>query len=229
MRAQLHFMSGVPRSGSTVLAAILNQNKQTHVSTTSGLVFALDGMANTWASTGLLRADEKNHKILVDSMRGVIESFYEEFDAPVIIDKGRGWPIPQIMQAMSQVIGAKPKIIATVRSIPECMASFVRVAKPDDLDDFIYSGELSDHLKASYITLQTGYEYDPECFCIVEYDDLIADPKSQLDRIHAFLELDDFEYDFEAIDGTSVQEDDEEIHGYAGMHDIQAFTRQTAQ
>jgi sulfotransferase len=81
MRAQLHFMSGVPRSGSTVLAAILNQNKQTHVSTTSGLVFALDGMANTWASTGLLRADEKNHKILVDSMRGVIESFYEDFDA----------------------------------------------------------------------------------------------------------------------------------------------------
>jgi hypothetical protein len=65
-------------------------------------------------------------------MRGVIDAFYEEFDAPVIIDKGRGWPIPQIMQAMSQVIGAKPKIIATVRSIPECMASFVRVAKPDE-------------------------------------------------------------------------------------------------
>ena len=220
MKAQLHFMSGVPRSGSTVLAAILNQNKQTHVSTTSGLVFALDGMANTWASTGLLRADEKNHKILVDSMRGVIESFYEGFDAPVIIDKGRGWPIPQIMQAMTQVIGEKPKIIATVRSIPECMASFVRVAKPDNLDDFIYSGELSEHLKAAYITLQTGYEHAPECFCIVEYDDLIADPKSQLDRIHAFLGLDDFDYDFEAIDGTSVQEDDEEIHGYAGMHDI---------
>ena len=61
-----------------------------------------------------------------------LTSFYEDFDAPVIIDKGRGWPIPQIMQAMSQVIGAKPKIIATVRSIPDCMASFVRVAKPDE-------------------------------------------------------------------------------------------------
>ena len=31
----------------------------------------------------------------------------------------------------------------------------------------------------------------------------------------------DFEYDFTAIDGTSVQEDDEELHGYEGMHDIQ--------
>jgi len=220
MKAQLHFMAGIPRSGSTVLAAILNQNKQTHVSTTSGLVFALDGMANTWASTGLLKADESNHQKLVRSMQGVIEAFYEDFDAPVIIDKGRGWPIPTIMQAMSEVIGEKPKIIATVRSIPDCMASFVRVAKPDDLDAFMESRQLSDHLKAAYVTLQTGYEFAPECFCIVEYDDLIADPKSQLDRIHAFLELDDFDYDFEAIDGTSVQEDDEEIHGYAGMHDI---------
>ncbi len=220
MKKQLHFMSGVPRSGSTVLAAILNQNKQTHVSTTSGLVFALDGMANTWHSTGLLRADEANHKILVNSMRGVIDAFYEDVDAPVVIDKGRGWPIPQIMQAMTEVVGAKPKIIATVRSIPDCMASFVRVAKPDDLDAFMESGKLSEHLKAAYITLQTGYQYDPECFCIVEYEDLLADPKSQLDRIHAFLDLPPFDYDFTAIDGTSVQEDDEEIHGYAGMHDI---------
>jgi len=213
-------MSGIPRSGSTVLAAILNQNKQTHVSTTSGLVFALDGMANTWESTGLLKADNKNHEKLAKSMSAVIDTFYEEFDEPIIIDKGRGWPIPTIMQAMFQVGGEKPKIIATVRSIPDCMASFVRIAKPDDLDEFIYSRVLSDNLKAAYISLRTGYEFAPECFCIVEYEDLIADPKSQLDRIHAFLGLDDFEYNFTAIDGTSVQENDEEIHGYAGMHDI---------
>ena len=214
-------MSGVPRSGSTVLAAILNQNKQAHVSTTSGLVFALDALANVWHSQGLLGENDKERTKLAQTMGAVIEAFYEDVEEPVIIDKGRGWPIPTIMQAMSQVIGAKPKIIATVRSIPDCMASFVRVAKPDDLDEFIYSGVLSTHLKAAYISLQTGYEFAPECFCLVEYDDLIADPKSQLDRIHAFLELPDFEYDFTAIDGSSVQEDDEEMHGYEGMHDIQ--------
>ena len=213
-------MSGVPRSGSTVLAAILNQNKQTHVSTTSGLVFALDALANVWHSQGLLGENDKERTKLAQTMGAVIEAFYEDVEEPVIIDKGRGWPIPTIMQAMSQVIGEKPKIIATVRSIPDCMASFVRVAKPDDLDEFIYSGVLSTHLKAAYVSLQTGYEFAPECFCIVEYDDLIADPKSQLDRIHAFLELPDFEYDFTAIDGSSVQEDDEEMHGYEGMHDI---------
>jgi len=220
MKKQLHFMSGVPRSGSTVLAAILNQNPETHVSTTSGLVFALDGVSSTWNSAGLLKEDESNHRKLIRSMQGIIEAFYEEFDAPVIIDRGRGWPLPEIMQSMPEVIGAKPKIIATVRSIPDCMASFVRVAKPDDLDAFIELGHLSNHLKYSYISLQRGYEFAPECFCIVEYEDLVADPKAQLARIHEFLDLPDFEYDFTAIDGTSVQEDDEELHGYEGMHDI---------
>ena len=220
MKKQIHFLSGVPRSGSTVLAAILNQNKQTHVSTTSGVVFALDALANVWHSQGLLGENDKDRTKLARTMGAVIDTFYEDYEEPVIIDKGRGWPIPTILSAMTQVLGEKPKIIATVRSIPDCMASFVRIAKPDDLDEFIYSGALDTHLKAAYISLQTGYEFAPECFCIVEYEDLVADPKAQLARIHEFLGLPDFEYDFTAIDGTSVQEDDEEIHGYEGMHDI---------
>jgi hypothetical protein len=221
MKKQIHFMSGVPRSGSTVLAAILNQNKQTHVSTTSGVVFALDALANVWHSQGLLGENDKERTKLSRTMGAVFDTFYEDVEEPVIIDKGRGWPIPTILSAMTQVLGEKPKIVATVRSIPDCMASFVRVAKPDDLDEFIYSEVLSTHLKAAYISLQTGYEFAPECFCIVEYEDLVADPKAQLDRIHEFLDLPDFDYDFTAIDGTSVQEDDEELHHYAGMHDIQ--------
>jgi len=220
MKKTLHFLSGIPRSGSTVLAAILNQNPMTHVSTTSGLVHALDGLANTWHSAGLLNENDPERKKLAQTMRGAIDAFYDDTDKPVIIDKGRGWPIPIIMSAMTQVLNTKPKIIATVRSVPDCMASFVRVAKPENLDEFMYSGQLADHLKAAYISLQEGYEYDKECFCIVEYDNLLADPKAQLDRIHAFLELPPYDYDFNNIDGSSVKEDDENLHGYEGMHDI---------
>lgn len=220
MNKTLHFLSGIPRSGSTVLAAILNQNPATHVSTTSGLVHALDGLANTWHSAGLLNENDPDRSKLAQSMRGLIDSYYEEIPKPIIIDKGRGWPIPTIMQAMSQVLQHKPKIIATVRSVPDCMASFVRVAKPENLDEFMATGQLADHLRAAYISLQEGYQFAPECFLIVEYDDLLADPQAQLDRIHEFLELPDFQYDLSNIDGTPVKEDDENLHGYAGMHDI---------
>jgi hypothetical protein len=220
MKKQLAFLSGLPRSGSTVLAAILNQNPMTHVSTTSGLVNALDSLANSWHSSGLLGENDPEKKRLAQTMRGTIDAFYEDKNASLIIDKSRSWPIAQIMSAMSQVLGKQPKIIATVRSVPDCAASFLRVAKPENLDEFMHSGKLINHLKGSYLILQNGYSFAPENFLFVEYEDLLADPKAQLARIHEFLELPDFSYDFDNIDGTTVAEDDEQLHGYAGLHNI---------
>ena len=87
MNKQLHFLAGIPRSGSTVLAAILNQNPMTHVSTTSGLVHALDGLANTWHSAGLLNENDADRSKLAATMRGTIDAFYSDVDKPVVIDK----------------------------------------------------------------------------------------------------------------------------------------------
>lgn len=216
---QLHFLSGIPRSGSTVLAAIMNQNPQTQVSTTSSLIHILNGLAETWSNAHLLNKEDPERKELQHVMRAVIKARYEG-QKPVIIDKSRGWPIPQIMDAMSLVNQEPIKIIATVRDIADCAASFVRIAKPENMDEFIYGGQLMDHLKHAYITLQTGYYHNPSVFHFVEYEDLLADPKGELDKIHAFLGLDPFDYDFSNIDGSTVAESDEEMHGYAGMHKV---------
>ena len=204
-----------------MLAAILNQNPQTHVSTTSGLGAALDALATTWHREPLLEKNDRDRKKLANAMRGLIHGYYDEITSkPVVIDKARNWPLPVVVSAMAQVLGHKPRIIATVRSVPDCMASFVRVAKPENLDDFIQQSGLTAHLKSSYQVLQAGYQADPECFLFVEYEDLLADPRTQLQRIHDFLGLDPFEYDFDRIDGSTVKEDDEGLHGVAGLHDI---------
>lgn len=216
---QLHFLSGIPRSGSTVLAAILNQNPETQVSTTSSLIHILNGLAETWSNAHLLNKEDPQREQLQHVMRAVIKARYEG-QKPVIIDKSRGWPIPQIMDAMSLVNQAPIKIIATVRDIADCAASFVRIAKPENLDEFIYGGQLMDHLKHAYITLQTGYNHNPAAFHFVEYEDLLADPKATLEKVHEFLGLAPFDYDFSNIDGSTVAESDEEMHGYAGMHEV---------
>lgn len=220
MKKTLHFLSGLPRSGSTVLAAILNQNPKMHVSTTSGLVDALGGLVNTWQSNPILNNNDKDKKKLAQTMRGMIDAFYKNTKKPIVIDKSRTWPIPDIMQAMTQVLDRSPKIIATVRSVPDCMASFVRVAKPDNLYKFIHEGSLAKHLKNSYVMLEKGYQSAPKNFLFVEYENLLSNPKKELDKIHAFLGLPPFAYDFSNIDGSSVEEDDENLHGYAGLHDI---------
>jgi len=200
---KLHFLSGIPRSGSTVIAAILNQNPLTHVSTTSGLGAALDAVAVAWHKEPLLEKNDPRREKLANAMRGLIDGYYDQLtQKPIVIDKSRNWPIPVVMSAMGQVLGSKPRIIATVRSIPDCMASFVRVAKPDNLDEFIIKSSLATHLKSSYQVLQAGYRHDPSCFLFVEYEDLLANPKRELERIHKFLDLPEFAYDFERIDGS---------------------------
>ena len=218
---RLHFLSGLPRSGSTVLAAILNQNPQTYVSTTSGLGSALDALANSWHKEPLLEKNDPHKDKLANAMRGLINGYYDTVtEKQVVVDKSRNWPIPVVMSSMTKVLGHKPRIIATVRSVPDCMASFVRVTKANDIDQFLASSRLPNHLRNSYLVLEAGYKHDPSCFLFVEYEDLLANPKRELERIHEFLELSPFDYDFEHIDGSTVKEDDEGLHGVAGLHDI---------
>jgi tetratricopeptide (TPR) repeat protein len=220
MTKTLHFLSGVPRSGSTVLAAILNQNPNTHVSTTSGLVMTLDELAKLWHKEDILHTNDPNKTKLIRVMNGIINAFYKDINKPIIIDKSRSWPHPIIASSMSLVLNRPIKIIATVRAIPDCAASFLRIVKPDNVNFFLEQNDLIKHLKGSYVALQEGFKANPDSFIFVDYDDLLDKPEVELEKIHDFLELPYFKYDLKNIDGSSVKEDDEKIIGIAGVHDI---------
>lgn len=220
----IYFLSGLPRSGSTVLAAILSQHPSLHTTSTSNLLDTLVGTLRAWsnslntrAQTDQLKEEEKIQNIL----KNICETQYANVNKSIIIDKARGWADDTNIRTMSKVFGYKPKIIATVRNVEDCAASFVRIAKPKDLDHFLLKDDLIKHLKESYQTFEKGFVFAPECFLIVDYDDLMNDPKKELKRVHEFLKIPDFEYDLNAIDGTNLQERDEEIWEVKGLHDIQ--------
>ena len=218
--SQLHFLAGLPRSGSTLLAAIINQNPAARVSSTSDLVHILDVLANLWANAHTLSINDPERTRLVEVMRGVINAEYK--DTPrVVIDKSREWPRPDIMQSMPMVLGRPMKIIATVRDVPDCAASFARIADPEDLNSFLVDSSFIQHLQGSYVSLQNGYAAYPEAFLFIEYEDLLADPQAQLDRVHDFLDLPPFPYDFDNIDGSTVAEDDAALWNAPGLHDVQ--------
>jgi hypothetical protein len=220
----IHFLSGLPRSGSTVLAAILNQHPSVHATATSGLLDILIGTLNAWKNSLTIKASqpdkEANSLEIQRILRGICEEKYSIFDKPIILDKARSWSSDINIPTMANVLGHKPKIVATVRNIPDIVASFVRVAKPENKYEFMQDSHLITHVKESYKSLLTGLQFAPECILIVDYDDLINDPKSQLDRIHEFLELSDFNYDFDNLDGTNLKELDEEVWEVKGLHDI---------
>lgn len=217
------FLSGLPRSGSTVLAAILNQHPSVHASSTSGLLDVLFGTYKAWSSSSSSQAsvgEDAGEKEITNILRNIAEAKYAHIDKPVIIDKSRGWCDTQTIQVTEQIFGVKPKIVATVRNIEDCAASFVRLINPDNKEDFLRNHPFIDHLRESYQALQSGFIHHPECILFVEYENLIDNPEREMSRIHDFLGLNDYEYDFENIDGSGLAERDEDIWDAPDLHKI---------
>ena len=88
---QIFFLSGLARSGSTLLGSILSQNPDIHVTPTSPMLDLL-----CFTNQALNTVEEQytyDHKTVSDNIyNGLIESFYKNIDKPIIIDKHRGWP-----------------------------------------------------------------------------------------------------------------------------------------
>lgn len=212
----MFFLSGLPRSGSTLLAAILNQNPAIRVSATSNLDGLMGSLVAAWESSP--RNVEKRNDELHAMLRGVMSARHG--DREIYIDKSRAWPDPGIMATMEQVLGAKPKIIATVRDVPDCAASFVRVAKPEDVPTFLRTSGLIGHLKSSYLTLQAGLAAERNNFYVVEFNDLTTNPQWVIEGIYNFLDIEPFSHDFDNVDGSTVKENDDDAWGVPGLHDI---------
>lgn len=214
-----HFLSGLPRSGSTVLAALLNQHPQVRATSTSGLIDIMGSVCATWETTPATSNAPKVeiYRLLQSIMKGK----YETETKPVIIDKSRGWANPTIIDTMYQVLGRVPKIIATVRHPADCTASFVRLVKPDNLTEFLNNPlGVIQHLKSSYVTLQEGFKHRPECFLFIDYDQLLHSPQEQMNRVLEFLELTSYTFDFNQIDTKVVAEPDDAAWGIPNLHAI---------
>lgn len=218
----LHFLSGIPRSGSTLLAALLNQRDDVYVSSTSSLGEVMGAAITTWEQNLATKAAGGVLDDGIRMLRGIAEAHYAARAEPVILDKGRGWPAPQIMATMEKVLGGEEagggvKIVATVRPVADCLASFVKIAQPENVADFCKHSELAKHLFASYQILKSGYEARPENFCFVEYDDLVTDPQRELDRVADFLGIDRHACDPEHVQDSG---EDDTAWNIPGLHAV---------
>ena len=81
MEQTVHFISGLPRAGSTLLSAILRQNPKIHAGMTSpvGPVFnaTLTAMGAENEFSVFFKEEQKR-----DILMGVFDGFYKHIDAP---------------------------------------------------------------------------------------------------------------------------------------------------
>src|SRR5689334_25012208 len=86
---KFHFISGLPRSGSTLLAAILNQNPRFRAGMTSPLADIM-GVVMAEASTKNDFSFDVTDDQRAAMLRGLVENFYaHQADAVVVCDTSR--------------------------------------------------------------------------------------------------------------------------------------------
>ena len=197
----IYFMASIARSGSTLLASLLEQRPDTYVSSTSNLGELLGSVVQNWYDNPATEASNCTQVELHRILKAMVVAKYSERNEAVIIDKGRIWPDKDNIETMQKVLGDPLKIIATVRPMVECIASFYLIdsayrKKNQDMDikTWIKESPLMKALTDGYHAIKNGYEAYPENFCFVEYDNLCDNPQKELDRIADFIGVEKFKY-----------------------------------
>lgn len=238
---QFHFLTGLPRSGSTVLASILNQHPKVYVTPTSPLLDLLIANQNNWHNNPCVQANPFPEQ-LTNMTKAMIHAAWQHRDEEIIIDKSRSWM--RNMPAANILFDKEMKAIVTVRDLPSIMASWLSLLHKNpnsafDMECTNLFGCVSDEIRVKHMwnvmvkdcfvgLKQMLTEARNQCL-IVNYDDLINYPKYELDRIHWFLgySLPKKYYDFENIQ-SDTQDDDLKAWGLQNMHTIRSSLKKTA-
>ncbi|MEO9590937.1 sulfotransferase family protein [Rhodopirellula bahusiensis] len=228
------FSAGLPRSGSTLLSAIIDQNPLIHSGPASP-VWSL-----TTAAAKLLQSPVSiaNLKPAIERrlVSSVIETYYSDRAEPVVIDQSRDWLAH--VDLISEFITPAPKIICTVRHPLEILASFVEAIEKSPTVSLIdhaiigsgqhptIANRYETHMSPGgpiYISLNAlasafsdGYR---DCVHLIDYDQLVEDPAEEVDRLYQFLELEPYQHDFENIVNRHKTRD-VEAFGIEGLHYI---------
>jgi sulfotransferase len=242
MDKTFHFMAGLPRSGSTVLSAILNQNPLVYSSPQTellDLLYTMQTQVPTYESykAGLLHSSYDN------TIKSIRNNFYVSTDKPIVIDKNRSWGTPYNWANVSPYLNPKGKVILTIRPILEVLASFVKIAK----DTETITGEmryLNNDLWVSHYREQSDAMVDNlmapngsidgalysvanllknhgDRVYLVWFDDLVTMPQNTLNGIYDFLGLDRYQHNFATITEQDTH-NDYAGYGLVGLHDIKS-------
>jgi sulfotransferase len=242
MEKTYHFMAGLPRSGSTVLAALLNQHPDIYSSPQTDLLsmlYELDQKIPNYESykAGLMHPGYKS------VMANIANNFYGHIQKPIVIDKNRGWGTPYNFNNLSQYLNINGKVILTLRPILEVLASFIKAAEKTEatlgstpyLKDELWVSHYREKRDAQVDSLmQNNGEIDRAIFSIfnllktrgdkifvVWFDDILEKPQETLNGIYNFLEVDSFENDFKSVQPIDLHDD---VAGY-GVVDLHSVSK----
>lgn len=228
-----YFLAGLPRSGSTVLASILNQNPHMYVTPTSPLLDLLYLNEQAWRELPSVKANTVPEQLEAIS-EAIIEGCWQHIPQNIIIDKHRAWG--RNLNTIKYIFKQEPKLIITVRDIPSIIASFMTLLRksnqnPHYIDKILIERnlKLSDMDRADvlwnyfihdpYDSFRTAYKTNKNSLLLVDYDDLVNKKSEIIKQVYEFLNLPNYTHDYNNIENVT-QDDDLLAWGLENLHTI---------
>ncbi len=246
---EYYFMAGLPRSGSTLLSSILNQNPRFYSGPSSPVLstmFAIeDHLLKDELFHGYPKLEQANQIV-----SNIIRQYYSDVTQNVIIDKNRAWTarVPYIEGYIRQ----KAKIICPVRDIDEILTSMIVMIRRNPYKEgnlrinFIdeqlikLNIPLSDDNRCEYIASPDGIlgqslnaiiegfnQGFGDRIHFVEYKDITNNPEETLGKLYEFLGEEYYEHTFDNL-ANHNRENDMQTYGLADMHEVRKQLKNTA-
>lgn len=204
-----YFISGLPRSGSTLLASILKQNPEFYADIASPIEKITSSAIDVITST------ENNFTVTEDQKKtllyGIFEGYYKEFNYPIIFDNSRLWT--KRTSFLSSLF-EYTKILCPVRDIVSILNSFevilsknpfyTKTLTENNTNIFTRCDGLMDKnfgiVAEPWIALREGYMINPQMIYFIEYENLCRDPEKTMRKVYEFLERPYYSHDFENVE-----------------------------
>ncbi len=232
---QYYFISGLPRSGSTLLSAILRQNPKFHTGISDTLVSHFRSQIEVSNEVPSNEFDEQRLKHILTS---TVDSFYYNVKKPIIFNTNRLWTnlLPEL-----KALYPYTKVICCVRDINRIIDSFERMhqknpftissvyGKSVDLNVYTRSHSLMVEggvVKLPYDSLKSAFTGPhSDMLMLVEYDILTKNPEGTMKAIYNFIGQPYYNHDFNDVE-SSYDEYDSNIR-LKGLHTTQKVVKHT--
>jgi sulfotransferase len=228
----MHFISGLPRSGSTLLCAILRQNPRFTASMTSPVVTLLSALMPKISAGNEFAAffdDERRRAIL----RGVVDAYHGHAPSgQIVFDTNRLWTGKA---ALAADLYPEARIICCVREVGWIIDSIERMLRQNPLQlsrmfkfqpgSSVY-GRVETLMNSDTGLIGSAWSSLREAWfsefasklVVIDYDKLVREPQIIIKRLYEALKEPVFQHDFNNV--VYDEPDYDAALGMPGLHKV---------
>jgi len=220
------FNSSMPRSGSTLLQNIFNQNPNFYATSTDGVLELLAGARERFTDAPEFKAaidQDLSLQAWRNFCKGGLDAYVNTLtDKQFVVLKSRGWK--GNVKWMSNFLGEKPKIFCMVRNLKGIAASFEKLHRknPDKTSQWFVEHEVRGTtvskrvdmymknmpVNISLDRIQELYELGLDgSVMFIRAEDLTSRPQEIMDELYSIIDVESFTHNFDNVEQTTKEND----------------------